>query len=75
MTRTNITLIYDDDKFLNSVLLNVIEQLKAGEQKGKFARLGISVEYEQEISIDISTLDVRCENGCLIIKSKVWKLY
>jgi hypothetical protein len=44
MTRTNITLVYDDDKFLNSVLLNVVEQLKAGEQKGKFARLGISVE-------------------------------
>lgn len=71
MTRTIITLVYDDDLFLTSVLNDVAAQVKEGIQRGKFARLGITAEYQQEISIDISTLDVRTENGCLIIKSKV----
>ena len=71
MTRTTITLTYDENKYMFEVLRLVTEQLKEGKQQGKMQRNGISAEYEQEIIVDYENIETRIENNCMIIKSKI----
>jgi hypothetical protein len=53
------------------VLLNAIELIKKGEQKGIIERGGVVARYEQEILVDYEKLEIRHENGNIIIKSKI----
>ena len=71
MTTATITLTYKDSQNLMEVLLNAIELIKKGEQKGIIERGGVVVKYEQEILVDYEKLDIRHENGNIIIKSKI----
>jgi hypothetical protein len=71
MTTATITLTYKDNQNLMEVLLNAIELIKRGEQKGIIERGGVVVRYEQQILVDYEKLDIRHENGNIIIKSKL----
>jgi hypothetical protein len=71
MTTATITLTYKDSQNLIEVLLNAIELIKRGEQKGIIERGGVVARYEQEILVDYEKLDIRHENGNMIIKSKI----
>jgi hypothetical protein len=71
MTTETITLTYKDNQKIIEVLLNAIELIKKGEQKGIIERGGVVVRYEQEILVDYEKLDIRHENGNIIIKSKL----
>jgi hypothetical protein len=71
MTTATITLTYKDNQNLMEVLLNAIELIKKGEQKGIIERGGVVVRYEQQILVDYEKLDIRHENGNIIIKSKL----
>ena len=71
MTTATITLTYKDNQNLMEVLLNAIELIKRGEQKGIIERGGVVVRYEQQILVDYEKLDIRHENGNIIIKSKI----
>lgn len=71
MTRATITLRFDDNKYLFTVLGLIAEQLKDGVQSGKMQRNGISAEYEQEIVVDYENIEMRIEDGHMIIKSKL----
>jgi hypothetical protein len=71
MTTATITLTYKDSQNLMEVLLNAIELIKKGEQKGIIERGGVVARYEQEILVDYEKLDIRHENGNIIIKSKI----
>jgi hypothetical protein len=71
MTTAIITLTYKDNQNLMEVLLNAIELIKRGEQKGIIERGGVVARYEQEILVDYEKLDIRHENGNVIIKSKL----
>ena len=71
MTRATITLTFDDNKYLFTVLGLIAEQLKDGVQSGKIHRNGISAVFGQEIIVDYEKLETRIENGQMIIKSKV----
>jgi len=71
MTTATITLTYKDNQKIIEVLLNAIELIKIGEQKGIIERGGVVVRYEQQILVDYEKLDIRHENGNIIIKSKI----
>lgn len=71
MTRATITLTFDENKYMFTVLGLIAEQLKEGVQQGKMQRNGISAEFEQEIVVDYEKLETRIENGQMIIKSKM----
>ena len=71
MTRATITLTFDDNKYLFTVLGLIAEQLKEGVQVGKIHRNGISAEFEQEIIVDYEKLEMRIEDNKMIIKSKL----
>ena len=71
MTTATITLTYKDNQHLMEVLLNAIELIKKGEQKGIIERGGVVARYEQEILVDYEKLEIRHENGNIIIKSKI----
>jgi hypothetical protein len=71
MTTATITLTYKDNQNLMEVLLNAIELIKRGEQKGIIERGGVVAIYEQQILVDYEKLDIRHENGNIIIKSKL----
>jgi hypothetical protein len=71
MTTATITLTYKDSQKIIEVLLNAIELIKRGEQKGIIERGGVVVKYEQQILVDYEKLDIRHENGNIIIKSKI----
>lgn len=71
MTTATITLTYKDNQNLMEVLLNAIELIKRGEQKGIIERGGVVARYEQQILVDYEKLDIRHENGNIIIKSKI----
>lgn len=71
MTRATITLTFDDNKYLFTVLGLIAEQLKDGVQSGKIHRNGISAVFGQEIIVDYEKLEIRIENGQMIIKSKL----
>lgn len=71
MTRATITLRFDDNKYLFTVLGLIAEQLKDGVQSEKMQRNGISAEYEQEIVVDYENIEMRIEDGHMIIKSKL----
>lgn len=71
MTRATITLTFNENKYMFTVLGLIAEQLKEGVQQGKMQRNGISAEFEQEIVVDYEKLETRIENGQMIIKSKM----
>jgi hypothetical protein len=72
MTIATINITFDgNNTYLFHVVGLAVEQLKDGVQKGKVHRNGITAEFEQEIIIDYEKLDIRHENGNIIIKSKI----
>jgi len=72
MTTATINITFEgNNTYLFHVVGLAVEQLKEGVQKGKVHRNGITAEFEQQIIVDYEKLDIRNENGNIIIKSKV----